>query len=165
VPLREIFSFDQRHIDRTQAFLLAGLAGDAEIHRLVEAGIGEGARAGAFMQRRLERRHARLGRMFALAGDPVAWAHHALARILTIAAMHTHGDCLGIITASRWNAGIGIADAISVISRPIEKGFHALASGPAQITQESCLKTGWPGSWMAGGAGVLLSLRLSDIGR
>jgi hypothetical protein len=116
MPLREIFGFDQRHIDRARTFLLAGLARDAEIHRLVEAGISEGARIGSVIQRRLKRSHARLGRMFALAGDPKARTHDALARILAIAAMHAHGDRLGIIAACRWNAGIGIADAISVVS-------------------------------------------------
>ena len=124
VTLREIFRLDERHVDGARTFLLAGLAGDAEVHRLVEARIGEGLRARALVQGRLEGRDARLGRMLGLARDAEARAHDALGGLLTISAVHADRDGLGVIAAGRGNAGIGVADAVSVIGRPVEKGFH-----------------------------------------
>src|SRR5262249_17312673 len=114
MPLRQVLGLDQRHIDGARAFLLAGLARDAEIHRLVEAGVGEGCRVAGVVQRRLEGGDARLGRMLAVAGDAVARTHHAASGVLAVAAVHADGDGLGVVAAGGRNARIGIADAVSV---------------------------------------------------
>jgi hypothetical protein len=127
VALREIFGLDERHVDGARTFFLAGLAGDAQIHRRVEAVIGEGARVRTVVERRLEGGDARFRRMVAIAGDAVARAHDAFARLVAVAAVHADSDGLGVIAAGRRNAGIGVADAVGVVSRPIEKGFHAVA--------------------------------------
>ena len=147
VTLRQIFRLDQRHIDGARTFLLAGLAGDAEVHRRVEPRVGEGLRASALVQRRLEGRDARLGRMSRLPRDAEARAHDALGRLLAVAAVHADGDGLGVIAAGRGNAGIGVADAVSVVGRPVEKGFHeASRSAPLLATFVPGLSSkGFPG--------------------
>lgn len=61
---------------------------------------------------------AGLGRMGAVPGRPKAWAHDAIAFVLTIAAVHTDGDRFRVIPAGDGNAGISIVDAVSVIGSP-----------------------------------------------
>ena len=126
VALGEIFGLDQHHVDGAGTFLLAGLARHAKIHGGGEARVAERVIAIIAVQRRLERGDARFGGMGGIMGDAIARAHHAAALALAFAVVHAHGHRLGVIAAAaRRDAGIGVADAVGVIARPVQMRLHA----------------------------------------
>ena len=124
VALGEIFGLDQHHVDGARTFFLAGLAGDAQIHRRRQSRVAKRLVAIIAIERRLEGRDPRLGRMGGIMGDAIARAHHASALALAAAIVHAHRHRLGVIAATGRDARIGVANAISVVSRPIEVRFH-----------------------------------------
>ena len=125
VALGEIFGLDQHHVDGAGTFLLAGLARHAQVHGGGEARVAERVVAIIAVQRRLERGDARFGGMGGIVGDAIAGTHHAAALALAFAVVHADCDRLGVIAAARRNAGIGVADAVGVVARPVADALHA----------------------------------------
>ena len=142
VALREIFGLDQRHVDRARTLFLAALAGNAQIHRCRQVGMRERMLARPLPQfaieRRLESLDPRPGRMCRVVRDAVARAHHALALALALVVVHAHGNRLGVIAPGCRNTGVSVADAVGVVGRPVEMGFHARTQARAAPV-EKCL--------------------------
>ena len=117
------------HVDAGRALALAGLAGDAELHRLGHVVAGHGVRAELAGEGKPERVGASAGEVHLVAGNAVGGAHHAGVEFAAGAVVVAHLD-------RGEQAGARPAGSRLRVVRPIKRGGEARVGGVGRAVAE-----------------------------